>query len=119
MEQSSEKPYVRAGRVNWIAKGSNVGVQERTLAPGQSIPWHYHTIITDTAYCLEGVVQIELLGPAECIRLAAGQSYAISVNRPHQITPFGSDACRFLLVQGVGTYDRHPVDPATWEAPAA
>jgi hypothetical protein len=27
------EPYVRAGKINWIAKGSNVGVQERTLAP--------------------------------------------------------------------------------------
>ena len=40
--------YVRAGNVTWIARGSDVGVQERTLAPGQEIPWHYHTIITDT-----------------------------------------------------------------------
>ena len=29
------EPYVRAGNVNWIAKGSDVGVQERTLAPGR------------------------------------------------------------------------------------
>ena len=54
--------YVRAGKVNWIAKGSDVGVQERTLAPGEVIPWHYHTIITDTTYCIEGTVQIEMLG---------------------------------------------------------
>ena len=27
-------PYIRAGKVNWIAKGSDVGVQERTLGPG-------------------------------------------------------------------------------------
>lgn len=105
------KPYVRAGQVNWIAKGSDVGVQERTLEPGQMIPWHYHTMITDTTYCLEGTVQIEMLAPPERILLASGQSHAVGTDRPHKITPHGDRPCRFLLVQGVGQYDRHPVDP--------
>jgi mannose-6-phosphate isomerase-like protein (cupin superfamily) len=103
--------YIRAGNVNWIAKGSDVGVQERTLAPGQRIPWHYHTIITDTTYCLEGTVQIELLDPPQRVLLAVGESFAVPTRRPHQITPSGEQPCRFLLVQGVGQYDRHPVDP--------
>jgi len=103
--------YVRAGRINWIAKGSDVGVQERTLSPGESIPWHYHTIISDTTYCLEGSVQIEMLSPPERVLLDVGQSHAVPTNRPHQITPHGDRPCRFLLVQGVGKYDRHPVDP--------
>ena len=103
--------YIRAGNVTWIAKGSDVGVQERTLEPGQTIPWHYHTIITDTTYCLGGTVQIEMLDPPERVLLAVGESYAVPTNRPHKITPHGERACRFLLVQGVGKYDRHPVDP--------
>ena len=112
------EPYVRAGKINWIAKGSNVGVQERTLAPGQVIPWHYHTVITDTTYCLEGTVQIELLGPPERVLLSVGHSCAIATNRPHQITAHGDVPCRMLLVQGVGEYDRHPVDPKTWQPSA-
>jgi quercetin dioxygenase-like cupin family protein len=106
--------YVRAGVVKWVVKGSDVGVQERTLLPGQAIPWHFHTVITDATYCLEGTVQIEMLGPTETVLLGAGQSHAIAVNRPHKITAHGGSPCRFLLVQGVGAYDRHPVDPATW-----
>ncbi len=109
------EPYVRAGKINWIAKGSDVGVQERTLGPGDVIPWHYHTLITDTTICIEGTVQIELLGPSERVLLTTGNSYAVPVNRPHKITAAGSRPCRFLLVQGVGRYDRHPVDPATWQ----
>jgi quercetin dioxygenase-like cupin family protein len=108
--------YVRAGGVNWIAKGADVGVQERTLHPGQEIPWHYHTVITDTTYCLDGSVQIEMLGPAEQVVLAVGQHHAIPTNRPHRITPSGDRSCRFLLIQGVGAYDRHPIDPKTWSA---
>ena len=107
--------YVRAGKVNWIAKGADVGVQERTLAPGQVIPWHYHTVIKDITYCLEGTVQIDMLGPTECVLLKVGESHEVPVNRPHHISPHGDSPCRFLLIQGVGAYDRHPVDPQTWE----
>ncbi len=113
------EPYVRAGNVKWIAKGSDVGVQERTLDPGNVIPWHYHTIITDTTYCIEGSVQIDMLDPPERIVLAAGESHAIATNRPHQLTAFGERRCRFLLIQGVGAYDRHPVDPTTWKQSAS
>jgi quercetin dioxygenase-like cupin family protein len=111
-EQAVTEPYVRAGTVNWIAKGSDVGVQERTLGPGQQIPWHYHTIITDTTYCLEGSVQIEMLDPPQRVVLAVGESFAVPAHRPHKITPHEDRACRFLLVQGVGQYDRHPIDAA-------
>lgn len=113
-EKVMAQAYVRAGNVNWIAKGSDVGVQERTLAPGEEVPWHFHTIITDTTYCLAGTVQIELLGPSEKILLGPGESHAIATNRPHRISPHGDQHCRFLLVQGVGKYDRHPVDPNSW-----
>ena len=109
------QPYVRAGKIDWIAKGSDVAVQERTLAPGQVIPWHFHTMITDTTYCIEGTVKIEMLGPTEQVLLTEGQRYALPPNRPHQVTPHGDRPCRFLLVQGVGRYDRHPVDPKTWK----
>jgi quercetin dioxygenase-like cupin family protein len=109
------EPYVRAGKINWIAKGSDVGVQERTLAPGEVIPWHYHTIITDTTYCIEGTVQIEMLDPPERVLLAVGKSHVVPINRPHQVTAAGGKACRFLLIQGVGKYDRHPVDPTSWK----
>lgn len=107
--------YVRDGKVDWIAKGTDVGVQERTLPPGGAIPWHYHTLITDTTYCIEGTVQIDLLGPRERIVLTSGQSHAVPPYRPHKITPHGDGACRFLLIQGVGQYDRHPIDPRTWK----
>jgi len=103
--------YVRAGKVNLIAKGSDVRVQERTLAPGDEIPWHYHTLVTDTTYCIDGTVRIEMLDPPEQVVIARGQSHAVTPNRPHRVTPDGDRPCRFLLVQGVGKYDRHPVDP--------
>ena len=109
------KTYVRAGIVNMIAKGSDVRVQERTLAPGQEIPWHYHTLVTDTTYCIEGSVRVEMLDPTEQVVIARGQSHAVRPNRPHRVTPDGELPCRFLLVQGVGKYDRQAVDPKAWK----
>lgn len=109
------EPYIRAGQINWSAKGSNVRVQERTLAPGQEIPWHYHTTITDKTYCLGGTVQIEMLDPPERLLIAVGESHEVPRNRPHRITPYGDQPCHFLLVQGVGEYDRHAIDPGTWK----
>jgi quercetin dioxygenase-like cupin family protein len=111
MKEAMTETYVRGGKINWIAKGSDVRVQERTLEPGQEIPWHYHTAVTDTTYCIEGTVQIEMLNPPERVLLTAGQSNVVPTNRPHKITPHGDHCCRFLLVQGVGKYDRHPLDP--------
>ena len=108
--------YVRAGKVNWIAKGSDLGVQERTLAPGEVEQYSSPATTISTTYCIEGTVQIEMLGPPERVLLGVGQSYAVPTNRPHQITPHGDIPCRFLLVQGVGKYDRHPVDPKSWKA---
>jgi len=108
--------YVRAGKVEWIAKGSDVGVQERTLAPGQEIPWHYHTTIVDTTYCLEGSVAIDLLDPPERVLLQVGEHHGVRNGRPHRISPEGETPCRFLLVQGVGQYDRHPIDPRRWKS---
>ena len=108
--------YIPAGKINWSAQSCNFRVQVRTLAPGEVIPWHYHTIITDTTYCIEGTLQIEMLDPPERVLLAVGQSYVVPTNRPHQVTSHGEGLCRFLLVQGVGKYDRHPVDPTSWRA---
>jgi len=107
--------YVRGGNVNFIAKGSDVRVQERTLAPGNEIPWHYHTLVTDTTYCIDGAVRIEMLDPREQVIIARGQSHAVPPNRPHRVTPDGGHSCRFLLVQGVGKYDRHLIDPKTFK----
>ena len=54
-----------------------------------------HTVITDKTYCMEGTVQIEMLGPSERVLLTAGQSYAVPTNRPHRVTPHGDSPCRF------------------------
>ena len=37
-----------------VAIGSDVQARLFTLAPGETIPWHYHSAVTDWYFVLEG-----------------------------------------------------------------
>ncbi|HMD64606.1 MAG TPA: cupin domain-containing protein [Stellaceae bacterium] len=88
-----------------VAIGSDVQARLFTLAPGETIPWHFHSAVTDWYFVLEGALSIETKAPADHQLLAAGGTYRIPPKTAHLITN-GSDAdTRFLLVQGVGPYD--------------
>lgn len=80
-----------------------------TLGPGQEVPWHWHTGITDTFFCLEGPMVIETRAPRELFELMPGGSCAVPAKRAHRVTPKDGGRCRFAVLQGVGTYDFHPV----------
>jgi len=91
-------------KISVIAQGADVLVREYLLGPGDSIPWHHHTRVTDHYYCLEGVVLVETrrrMRATNCIRrvrhcdASAGAPYIQSV-RPTMPLPADS---------GVGEYD--------------
>src|SRR6201990_3006329 len=50
-------------------------VSELQLSPTQTVPWHFHTNISDTFYVLEGEMRLFLQDPKEDVRLGVGQSY--------------------------------------------
>lgn len=92
--------------IETIAEGSDLRARLYTLAPGDVIPWHYHTGVTDWYFCLEGTLRIETRGRRAEERLVAGGRYAIPPNTAHRISNGGAgEDCRFLLLQGVGAYD--------------
>jgi len=98
------RPYtVRSIRV--IAKGADVLVREYTLDPGEAIPWHRHSEVSDYYYGLEGVVVIETRVPPARHEVAAGGSATVTPPTIHHVSNPGPRSCRFLLVQGVGKYD--------------
>ena len=75
------------------------------LAPNETIPWHFHSAVTDWYFVLEGALSIETRAPADHRELAIGESYHIAPKTAHLIANRSdSDTC-FLLVQGVGAYD--------------
>ena len=89
-----------------IAEGSDLRARLYTLAPGDIIPWHYHSGVTDWYFCIGGTLRIQTRAPRADERLAVGGRYAIPPKTAHQISNGGNaEDCRFLLLQGVGAYD--------------
>lgn len=92
-----------------VAEGADLRVQVLTLAAGQSIPWHYHSEITDNFVCLEGRLVVETRAPRATTLLAPGERYAIDPKTAHTVHGKDNGPCKFMIVQGVGIYDFMPV----------
>ena len=93
-------------KIETIVEGSDVRARLYTLAPGDVIPWHYHTVVSDWYFCLAGRLRVETRAPHADNLVVVGDNYKIAPKTAHRISN-GSDGedCRFLLLQGVGTYD--------------
>ena len=109
MNQAKPQPYkVRDIRV--VAKGADVLVREYTLDPGEAIPWHRHSEVSDYYFGLEGALVIQTRNPAARHEITAGQSATVTPPTVHHLSNLSTRPCRFLLVQGVGKYDFVKVD---------
>lgn len=85
--------------------GSDVQARLFTLAPGETIPWHFHSAVTDWYFVLEGALSIETRAPADHHELIVGECYHIAPKTAHVVSNRSEADTRFLLVQGVGPYD--------------
>ncbi len=108
MEISGRANYEVAGRET-VAEGADLRVQVLTLGAGQSVPWHFHTAISDHFVCLEGSLVVETRAPRATHELAPGQRCTVGPKTAH--TAHGRDGtpCKFMVIQGVGAYDFLPV----------
>ena len=104
MSEVQAQPY-QAKKISVIAKGADVLVREYVLAPGESIPWHHHTEVTDHYYALEGTLRIDTRAPAVRRELNPGASATVAPPTAHHVSNSSGKPCRFLLIQGVGQYD--------------
>ena len=91
-----------------IEQNEGLRVQVLTVGPGQCVPWHRHTEIADTFFCLQGPMMIETREPKQTVLLMVGQQHRVPANQPHRVSPLDGGRCQFVLVQGVGTYDFLP-----------
>ena len=91
-----------------IAQAAGLRVQVLTLGPGQCVPWHRHTSITDTFFCLDGPMVVETRAPEARQMLEVGGRAAVPAGRPHFVSGVDAGPCRFVIVQGVGKYDYVP-----------
>jgi quercetin dioxygenase-like cupin family protein len=111
MEQHREEPapaYTVDGS-EVISEAPGLRVVVLTLGPGQSIPWHWHSAVTDEAFGLEGELEVELRAPRETHRLTPGQRSTVPPKRAHRVVNVHGGRSRFLLVQGGGRHDFNPV----------
>lgn len=88
-----------------VAIGNDVQARLFTLAPGETIPWHFHSAVTDWYFVLKGALWIETRAPADRQVITVGGSYHIPPKTEHLIANRSDTNTRFLLVQGVGRYD--------------
>ena len=104
MSQAKPQPY-KVRDIHVVARGADVLVRAYTLDPGEAIPWHRHSEVSDYYYGLEGTVVIETRNPPARHQVGVGQSVTVTPPTVHHISNPGAQRCRFLLVQGVGKYD--------------
>lgn len=99
-----------------VLEGADVFVKETTLAPGDSLAFHYHSTVLDIFYCLQGELTIDQADAftneqLPKLTLHSGDSVTImpgTAHRPHNLSDHDT---RFLLLQGVGEYDYHLYSP--------
>jgi len=92
-----------------LAEVPGLRVRLLTLLKGQTVPWHYHSTITDTFFCMRGPMRILTRAPARSHTLNNGDMLAVSPGTPHFVEAGSSTGCQFMIVQGVGKYDYLPV----------
>ena len=107
MSGADDRPYVIEGR-EVVARTDTLRVSILTVGAGQEVPWHHHSEVTDTFYCLEGTLSVETRAPDAHHRLEVGESCAVPEMIPHRVTGHDGGRVRFLIVQGIGTYDYRP-----------
>jgi quercetin dioxygenase-like cupin family protein len=108
MQDQTRGSYTIAGR-EVVAEGSDLRVQILTLEAGECVPWHYHSEITDSFFCMEGPMVIETRAPRAEHILFPGQTCTVGQKTAHYVHGKDDGPCKFMIVQGVGVYDFVPV----------
>ena len=104
----SEPLYTVANR-EVVAATPDLRMVVLTLAPGQEVPWHWHSNVADHIICLEGPMVVETRAPRERFELMPGHRCTVPVRRAHHVGGKDGGACKFAILQGIGTYDFNPV----------
>lgn len=91
-----------------LVEAPGLRVRHLELETDQCVPWHTHTEITDTFVVLAGPLIVETRDPDAAHRLETGDILPIPAGQPHYVHG-DNGPCRFLALQGGGTYDYVPV----------
>ena len=92
-----------------VAETDELRVSRFALAPGEVIPWHYHSHVRDRYVGLEGEITVETRTPRGTHKLVPGGEHEVAPKVAHRVSNQGTSVARFLLVQGLGEYDFVPI----------
>jgi len=104
MTEPKDLPYTIAGR-ELVMQIPDLRVQILTLGPGETIPWHHHTTVSDAFIGLEGVTVVDISAPPTRHELKMGEHCYALASTPHEVSSKDGKGCRFAIVQGVGDHD--------------
>ena len=68
---AAQTPNYRVKSIATVMKGSDVQARVFTLAPGDTIPWHFHQASADHYFVLEGLLTIMTRHPEEARTIEA------------------------------------------------
>jgi quercetin dioxygenase-like cupin family protein len=88
-----------------VMEGADMRAVVLTLDPGQSVPWHYHSTITDAFICLRGPMVVETRAPRTTHVLNAGERCEVPPMTAHYVHGQNDGPCQFMVLQGPGDYD--------------
>ncbi len=109
MTKPEDLPYFIEGR-ELIAETSELRVQILTLEPGEEVPWHCQSVVTDTFICLEGPMIVETKFASGAKELQSGDTFSVAPNKAHRVIGKDEGRCRFVNVQGIGAHDFIPIE---------
>lgn len=109
MAVSESEPRYTVAEREVVAATPDLRMVVLTLAAGQEVPWHWHSNVADHVICLEGPMVVEMRAPRERCELKPGERCTVPARRAHRVSGKAGGACKFALLQGIGTYDFNPV----------
>jgi quercetin dioxygenase-like cupin family protein len=90
-----------------LVEVAGLRVQLVSLEAHQQVPWHEHSMVSDTIVAVAGKVVVDIGAPATRWHLEPGQRLAIPAGTAHSVSGDGGP-CRFLNIHAGGAYDFLP-----------
>ncbi len=87
-----------------IINENGVRVIEFLIDPESRGAWHYHSYLSESCYCLKGLLSIDIEGSKTTI-LQPGEKCEVAAGVRHRVYNEAQIPCAFLVIQGIGEYD--------------
>jgi quercetin dioxygenase-like cupin family protein len=105
----AKRPSYPVADYEIVAETPELRMVVLTLGAGQEVPWHWHSNCTDTFFCMQGPMVVETRAPRGMFELQPGGTCIVPARQAHRVTGKDDGPCKFGVLQGIGSYDFHPV----------